>query len=238
VESGKWKVFCFNEVTSTIDVKKKKGENCKSKFIVLADSQTKGRGQYGRSWESPSGKNLLSTFSINSSDNFPFELILFLFAVSVCETLEKFGMVVNCKWPNDILVNGAKIAGILIEKDAARFYGGIGLNVLWPESVKKNENNVAWTSILNELNLSFDYKVIAKKIAESFDFWSEKNHTEIFEKYNSFWNDKNKSIKVNIGGKWANGKLVDVLKSGGVNVKLESGKFVEIYSSAQISYEY
>ncbi len=238
MKSEKWKVFVYNEVTSTNDVAKKVALNFESNFVVIADSQTKGRGQYGRKWESPAGKNLLSTFSLKFSEKFPFELISFLFGISVCETLAELGLTVNCKWPNDILVKGAKIAGILIEKDESRYYIGIGLNVLWPDSIKYFENNISRTSIIGELDLSFDCEIIAKKIADYFNFWSEKSHDEIFEKYKSFWNDKDKNLKVNIDGNWLPGKLISVLRSGGVIVELNSGKNIEIYSSAQISYEY
>ena len=238
MKSEKWKVFCFDEVTSTNDVAKEKAKSNESKFIVIADSQTKGRGQYGRKWESPPKKNLLSTFSLKSSEKFPFELISFLFTVSVCETLADLGLTVNCKWPNDVLVKDAKIAGILIEKDEERFYIGIGLNILWPDSIKCFENNISRTSIIGELNSSIDRKIIVEKIAGYFDFWCKKNHNEIFEKYKSFWFDKDKNVKVNINGNWTTGKLVAILRSGGVNVELNSGKNVDIYSSAQISYEY
>ena len=238
MEIRKWKVFCFDEVTSTNDVAKEKAKSNESKFIVIADNQTKGRGQYGRNWESPYGKNLLSTFSLKFSDELPLELISFLFGISVCETLSELGLTVNCKWPNDVLVKNAKIAGILIEKDDSRYYIGIGLNVLWPDSIKCFENNISRTSIIGELNLSFDCEIIARKIADSFDFWAAKSYGEIFEKYKSFWNDKDKNVKVNIDGNWIAGKLVSVLRSGGVSVELNSGENVEIYSSAQISYEY
>jgi len=237
-ETRNWDFFVYNKVTSTNDVAKEKAKNNESNFIVIADSQTKGRGQYGRKWESPAGKNLLSTFSLKFSEKFPFELISFLFAVSVCETLTELGLTVNCKWPNDILVKGAKIAGILIEKDESRYYIGIGLNVLWPDSIKYFENNISWTSIIGELDLSFDCEIIARKIADYFDFWNEKSHNEIFEKYKSFWNGNDKNVEVNINGNWLTGKLISVLSSGGVNVELNSGKIVEIYSSAQINYEY
>ncbi len=238
MKSEKWKFFYFDEVTSTNDVAKKEADNTESKFIVIADNQTRGRGQYGRNWESPAGKNLLSTFSIKNSNNFPFELVSFLSGISVCETLFDFGIHVNCKWPNDILVKNSKIAGILIEKDESRYYIGIGLNVLWPDSIKYFENNISRTSIIGETSISLEREIIAKKIADSFDFWSTKTHKEIFEKYKSFWNDKNKRINVNIGENWTHGKLVAVLINGGVNVKLNTGENIDVYSSAQISYEY
>ena len=238
MKSEKWKVFCFNEVTSTNDVAKKFGQDLQTNFIVIADSQTKGRGQYGRKWESPPGKNLLSTFSLKLSDKLPFQIISFLVSISVCETLSYLGITANCKWPNDILVKASKIAGILIEKDEARYYIGIGLNVLWPDSIIYFDNNISRTSIVAELNLSFDSKVIARKIADSFDLWSMKDHDEIFQKYRSFWIHKNKNVKVNFGGKWLHGKLVSVLKSGGVTVKLRSKENIEIFSNAQINYDY
>ncbi len=232
-----WTVYYFDEVISTNDVAKKLARNTDSKFISVADNQTSGKGQYGRNWESPPGKNLLSTFSVKNYEKIPFELISFLAGISVAETLAGFGITVNCKWPNDVLVNGSKIAGILIEKDESWFYIGIGLNILWPDPKIDFDKKKSWTSIIGESKLSINREIIIKKIADSFDCWCAKSNNEILKKYKSLWKDKNKNIKVNIDGNWLPGKLVSVLNNGGVNVELNNGGNIDIYSSAKLNYE-
>ena len=233
-----WKVFCFDEVTSTNDVARKLAREAESNIIVVADSQTKGKGQYGRKWESPPGKNLLSTYAVKFPGNFPFELISFVAGNSVAEILSGIGIQVNCKWPNDILANGSKIAGILIEKDEKWYYIGIGLNILWPESKTNFNNKVSWTSIIGEANLTLSRETFINKIAGSFDYWRSKNRKDILDKYNSFWKDKNKMVKIDIDGNWLPGKLISILNDGGVEAELNCGEKVYIYSSAKLNYEY
>ena len=124
----------FDSIGSTNDYAKFKREERKN-VIVIANSQTGGRGTKGRSFSSKGGGLYLSVLTFY--DDFPatraFE-IMQKGAVAVCETLEKFGLQPKIKWPNDIHVDGKKICGILIENrlqgkrvDASLI--GVGLNV-------------------------------------------------------------------------------------------------------------
>jgi len=105
--------------------------------VVSAENQTSGRGQMGAKWEVESGKNL--TFSVLVKDvlleiNSIFHLNV-LVAVSIIEALEQFNIPnLAIKWPNDILADNKKIAGVLIEnslKSNGEIFSvvGIGLNV-------------------------------------------------------------------------------------------------------------
>ncbi len=78
-----------------------------------AFEQTKGRGQRHNTWTSPTGGNLYVTFLVQIK-NAPYWASL-ITALSLCQTLSKFGVVANQKWINDILVDGKKVAGILCE---------------------------------------------------------------------------------------------------------------------------
>ncbi|MDB4088037.1 biotin--[acetyl-CoA-carboxylase] ligase [Flavobacteriales bacterium] len=131
--------------------------------VILAHNQTKGRGQRGNQWESEDGKNL--TFSIYLKTNFISINNNFLLSMAVCNALHE--LVLNhcenteIKWPNDILVSGKKIAGILIEntlKGVNLNYSiiGIGLNV---NQSKYNQNNLA-TSLLLESKIEQDKQVL------------------------------------------------------------------------------
>ncbi len=104
------------------------------KILVIADYQTAGRGRFERKWISNKGENL--TFSIGF-ENFPIILISklnFLIPVVVSITIENlYYQQVEIKWPNDLLINGKKICGILIENsivnmELAKVVIGIGIN--------------------------------------------------------------------------------------------------------------
>ena len=86
-------------------------------IVVTADLQSCGRGQHGRVWESPPGVNvLLSTLLFPPPELRRPALLTAFAAVSVTETiLEVTGQHSTIKWPNDVLLSGKKVCGILIE---------------------------------------------------------------------------------------------------------------------------
>jgi BirA family transcriptional regulator, biotin operon repressor / biotin---[acetyl-CoA-carboxylase] ligase len=96
--------------------------------VAQARSQTAGRGRLGRTWIDEPGTALLLSVRLESHP-LP-ERIPQAAALAVAALLEKHGMTPAVKWPNDVLLNGRKVAGILAESDGAdRLVLGIGLNV-------------------------------------------------------------------------------------------------------------
>lgn len=104
--------------------------------VIMADYQGEGRGQRGSTWHSERGKNILASFYLEM-DNLSVKnqwMLAKYTAVSIADALRSVGIHPQIKWPNDILVNGKKICGILIEN---QFSGhkikssiiGLGLNV-------------------------------------------------------------------------------------------------------------
>jgi BirA family transcriptional regulator, biotin operon repressor / biotin---[acetyl-CoA-carboxylase] ligase len=105
--------------------------------VVSADLQTRGRGQHGRVWESPPGVNVLLSALLFPPPALRRPVVLTAFAaVVVAETiLQVSGRQARIKWPNDLLLGGKKVCGILIEGGTLaadrdpHFVVGIGLNV-------------------------------------------------------------------------------------------------------------
>jgi len=117
-------------------------------FLVIARCQTKGRGRLGRQWHSPENGNLYASFAFRPEVS-PARLSTFTLwmGINICECVNAFFRVQsNIKWPNDILISGKKIAGILTEArmdaDQTRdLVLGIGLNINgsgddWPDELR------------------------------------------------------------------------------------------------------
>ncbi|MBN1999025.1 biotin--[acetyl-CoA-carboxylase] ligase [candidate division KSB1 bacterium] len=131
------KIIRLGSTPSTNDyLKLLAGQNAEDGLVVTANEQTAGRGQGGRAWVSPQGSGLYC--SVLLKPDFPVEYIglLSLFpAVAVADTVVNLtGLRVNLKWPNDVLINTRKIAGILAETKIRDFkiqwaVIGIGVNV-------------------------------------------------------------------------------------------------------------
>ncbi|WP_428488154.1 biotin--[acetyl-CoA-carboxylase] ligase [Rhodopila sp.] len=101
--------------------------------VIHADEQTAGRGRLTRHWFSPPGNLYLSVLLRTGTPPKRAGELSFLAAVGVAETVEALlprKIRPMLKWPNDVLVNGAKIAGILLETQDDATILGIGLNVL------------------------------------------------------------------------------------------------------------
>lgn len=104
--------------------------------LVLADRQTAGRGRHGRRWESPAGVGLW--FSLLLRPDLPLDRtfgVTAAAAIAVADTVERMsGRVAAIRWPNDVLVGGSKVAGLLAEVGSrgdrcAHLVLGVGLNV-------------------------------------------------------------------------------------------------------------
>ncbi|MEZ5932400.1 MAG: biotin--[acetyl-CoA-carboxylase] ligase [Alphaproteobacteria bacterium] len=115
-------------------------EGAPSGTIVVADRQTAGRGRLGRVWESPAGNLHASIILRPDCALQAASQLSLLAAVALAETLAEHGpdgLDLKLKWPNDVLIGGAKVAGILLESAADKagrlehVIVGVGLNLVW-----------------------------------------------------------------------------------------------------------
>lgn len=93
---------------------------------IVAQAQSAGRGRYRRKWVSHHG-NLYVSFIYSAPERD--SRLAYVVAVAVSETLNSYGIDCKIKWPNDILVGGKKISGILIEYSGPYVIVGIGINI-------------------------------------------------------------------------------------------------------------
>ena len=89
--------------------------------VVVADSQTAGRGRAGRTWEAPPGTALLATFVLPADP-----IVVFRAGVAAARAC---GPDVRLKWPNDLMLDGRKLGGVLAEIRGERALVGIGVNL-------------------------------------------------------------------------------------------------------------
>jgi BirA family transcriptional regulator, biotin operon repressor / biotin---[acetyl-CoA-carboxylase] ligase len=134
--------------------------------VISAEEQTAGRGRYGKRWLATKGKNC--TFSIVFVPQVNETPFFFAFAVALAlrEFISSYGLPAMIKWPNDILVHGKKIAGVLVETKVALIIG-VGLNVLLDEadlaSINQESKQLA-TSLSHELQKPLLKNQVEKKL--------------------------------------------------------------------------
>ena len=110
-------------------------------LVLIAERQTAGRGRAGRSWLSGEGS---LTFSLAWKFHLPLHALSGLplaVGVALAETLGQLGVQVQLKWPNDVLKDGAKLAGVLIETqssaDGVWAVIGVGMNLVMPDELER-----------------------------------------------------------------------------------------------------
>lgn len=150
------RVLWYPEIGSTNDVASTLAERGEPEgTVIVADAQTAGRGRLGRTWASPGGAGLYLSIILRPDPSFA-GLVTLAAGVAVAEGIERAtGLPVVLKWPNDVYVEGRKLAGILAEAVSSfAVVLGIGINVLpaaYPQDVAARA-----TSLETELGRAVD----------------------------------------------------------------------------------
>jgi BirA family biotin operon repressor/biotin-[acetyl-CoA-carboxylase] ligase len=189
--TGKFTIVEYDMVESTMDLAAEllqQGFPKENRIkIILAKTQSAGRGRHGRTWVSPAGnlhKSLI--LKLDHYDARTIYQLSFVMSVAlhrVVGTLLGGGKSKN-KWPNDLLIEGKKIAGVILEAHPTHsaVVIGVGLNIL-----KKPENVMYPATSLHSHGVYLSPKSLATQIAKQFQIllksWEEGNFTEILQEW-------------------------------------------------------
>lgn len=226
------------EVDSTNTVALKLAEGgAQEGTIVLSESQKHGRGRMGRTWISQPERGIY--MSVILRPNFvPMKAprITFIAAIALVETLERlFGLKAKIKWPNDVIVNGKKTAGILTELRAEmegihHVVVGIGVNANNTRFPKALRDKV--TSLALELNEEVSRIDIVRTLLETLERWYHialGDHPEqTFERWRELSCTLGNRVEVNLGDKILTGVATHLDPTGSLYVRLDSGEEREI----------
>jgi len=173
----------FEEISSTNTYALENIENLNDKSVIFAGRQTQGRGRFDRVWVSDNSSNLYFSIVLKPTnivdEKLPLANLTQYMSLVLCKVIESYGVKAQIKWPNDVLIEGKKIAGILAETSIRGqiFKGlvlGVGLNLNSTKEEIQSINQSA-TSLNLELGKNIDKEVFLRAIVEEF-----------FEKYDEF----------------------------------------------------
>ncbi|MGL1958973.1 MAG: biotin--[acetyl-CoA-carboxylase] ligase [Colwellia sp.] len=166
-------IFTFDTIDSTNRHLKENSTQYEDYAVIWAKEQTSGRGRFDRSWSASSGDDL--TFSIYMplkeipQRNWP--NITQVMALTLHETLLEHNIKTEIKWPNDLLIEGKKLCGILCEliqnNGTSMAILGVGLNVNSSITQLENINRPA-ISLFSHTTKQFDLKMLISYILERF----------------------------------------------------------------------
>ena len=219
------------EVDSTNEWIKRNLGKLENLDSFIAETQSSGKGRNSKNWFSPKGGLWFSILL----ENFEHEAgtLSMLCATAACEALEEHGLSTNIKWPNDIILKGRKLGGILIEKVNGKFIIGLGLNLNLNNSdfpIPLKDIVITSKEILRkELDIEAIAKGIIKIIAKDRD-----NIEEVHKKYLKLSGDLNEKVKIENGEEIFIGKVVEIQADGGIKIKNEETE--KVFYSGSLSY--
>jgi len=235
-------IVCLKETDSTnIRAKNLAAQGASEGTVVIAEKQTKGRGRKKRIWFSPAGAGIYVSLVLRPAIS-PVEAprITLMTAVAAAEALLSLKCLnVRIKWPNDILVNGKKIGGILTEisteMDSVDYIVvGLGLNVNMQLETFTEDIRGKATSILMETGERFS----RIKLVQAYLQWHEKYYDILknrgFEPVIQRWKELadiiGQTVRVDMTGKKIVGKVMDVDNNGVLILKDNQGRSHGIFS--------
>lgn len=172
-----YKLIDFDKIPSTQDYAHDliaRGEAV-NKTVIVAEAQTAGRGRYRRTWVSNAG-NVYASFIFKSPERD--SKIAYAIGIAVAETLISFGIDPKIKWPNDVLVDGKKISGTLIEYADSFVIVGIGINVKSCPRLKDYP-----TTKIDNYNKNVDVKDVLNTLIKKVDKWRGTNFSIVRERW-------------------------------------------------------
>ena len=234
-------VVYYDEIDSTNNRAKEAGDNGAAHgTLFVADMQVAGKGRRGRVWKSPSGSSIYMTILLYP-DIPPVKApqLTLLMAIAVAEGIQEVtGLETKIKWPNDIVVNGRKICGILTEMSTEIDYInhvviGAGINV--NQDTFSDDIKATASSLKLELGKSVKRSELIAAVMKSFEkcyeiFIETEDLSGLQELYNSMLVNRDQEVKVLEPGNEYKAHAIGINQTGELIVRTPDGKEKEIYA--------
>ena len=233
--------------TSTNVLAKEAGEEGEEHgYVIMADEQTAGRGRRGRVWQSPQGANIYFTILLRPSISpEKASMLTLVMAHSVAKAIEEIigeQEASRCKpqikWPNDILLSGKKVCGILtemsVEKEHIHYVVcGVGINVARQEFAEEIKDTA--TALEIETGMSISKELLFAGIMEHFEkdyegFMLTEDLSSLKDEYEKMLVNRGKEVRVlDPKGEWA-GIAKGINLQGELLVENDRGETVHVYA--------
>ena len=234
------KILFSHQVGSTNDWAKELASlGAEEGTVAIAETQTAGHGRLGREWASPEGGLWFSVIFRPELEPAEASKLVFAAGLAVAEVLhELYGLRVETKWPNDVLVNGRKVCGILAEMnttgDEVNFVViGVGINANFdakealPEELFENATSLE-TALGRSVQLDTLFRTMLERLECIYELFVKEGFASVltmWKKYATFLGCK---VEVLTGTERLVGFALDVDDDGGLTVKLENGNVRDV----------
>jgi len=234
-------ILFLREVGSTNDLAKElAGYGAVEGTVVVAETQISGRGRLDREWISPKGGLWFSVILRPELKPAEAVVLVFVAGLAVAEVLrELYGLRVETKWPNDVLVNGRKVCGILTEMNTTGekvnyAMVGVGVNVnfdvakVFPEELRKVATSLE-NMLGRKVRLEELFRALLEKLENIYGLFLEKGFGPVLGKWKTYAGFLGCQVEVASGTeKWV-GLALDVENDGALVMRLEDGTVKHVF---------
>lgn len=216
-------IFAYDSISSTNEYAKKMLATQPAPLAIFAEHQTLGRGRRGRKWNSPYAQNLYLSYAWPVTRGMAqIDGLSLVAGLAVVRAVEQVvGTTAQLKWPNDVLINNAKVAGILLElvgdpADLCSVVIGIGVNLNMTSTNQAIDQE--WTSLALETGKQVDRTQFAQSVLESLDVYLEKQKNYGFSSLKNEWLSvhgwQGREVVLSVGNELVQGRITGLGDKG------------------------
>ncbi len=244
-------IFVFQNVSSTQDVARELlRQGALEGTVVLAETQSGGRGRFGRNWFSPSGVGIWASVILhpkfqNSANSLRrgigsdkpigagagLTVVSLTSSVAIANAIRRVtGLRSFVKWPNDVMLHQKKVAGILVEMVGESIIVGVGINVnqeQFPEFLRDSATSLMMESG-NEVSRISLIREALHQLEYYYILLKEKGFSPVIEKMRDISSVLGRQVIASFNGKKIIGQAVDVDIDGALLIRIDSGFQVRV----------
>jgi len=230
-------IHYFKETESTNILARDMAGSVDEGTVVIAESQTGGRGRMGRKWISPEGGIWLSVILKPKMQPLHAPRITLLAGVAAAKTIRGYGLSAKIKWPNDVLINGKKVCGILTEigaeMDSIQYVVvGVGIDANVDTETFPEEFRDSSTSLKNELGFDINRVEFVQRLLSELETLYMKFQKEGFSSILEEWRNMSATIgewvKITTQSRIMYGEVIGVDSEGALVLETSEGKLEKI----------
>lgn len=235
------KILYYRELDSTnTKIQEMAATGAAHGTVVTCERQTAGKGRRGRTWESPAGENIYFSILLRPQiDPAKAPMLTLVMAQSVAKAIQRLGFeAVRIKWPNDLVLNGKKVCGILTEMqmngtDIDSVVIGVGVNVNTEQFPKGLEETA--TSLYLQGNAKIERNKLLLDIVDIFEkeyeqFMGQGDLSFLREDYNRILVNKDREVRVLEPGNEYTAYALGVNDNGELMVRRDDGTVETVFS--------
>ena len=230
-------IHYFKETESTNNLARDMAGSVDEGTLIIAESQTGGRGRMGRKWISPEGGIWLSIILKPKMQPLHAPRITLLAGVAVAKTIRSYGLSAKIKWPNDVLINGKKVCGILTEigaeMDSIQYVVvGVGIDANVDTETFPEEFRDSSTSLKNEMGYDINRVEFVQKLLIELESlylkFQKEGFTSIMEEWRIMSATMGQWVKITTQSRIIYGEAVGVDSDGALILETGEGRLEKI----------